>query len=175
MRYSIRKQTRQDFDARVRRLDPHYARTGQSSGAAKSRNRSPLVWSVFGFVWIYVTASVARNQAFLRDSLAQGNLSSDAQYAVMAGLGAMLAISAVMVLWHLSRVLVRRRERRGASTPILCGGALALALCYTPPSVLENGLQMLDPNTSKLLRTAQNTVSDGMGIDLGSVSFTSLN
>ncbi len=173
MRPMIRKQTQADFDARVRRLDPHYARTGRSrpSLAAETRADRPALAVLGGFTWIFVAVSISRNRETLRESLAAGTLNADMQWAVMAGLAAMLAATAVMLLVHALRFVARRKGKRGASGPLLIGAIAALALSHTPPSVVSAGIEMIDPNSRALLRTANKTVKDNMGVDLGSVRF----
>ena len=170
MRYTIRKQTQTDFEDRVRRLDPDFARHGhRPAGAGTKARPSPVGGSLLGFGWVYVAASVARNREYLQDSLGQGSLSAQSQTLVMAGLAAMLVLSALAILVHLGRVLLRGRGRRGNSGAILTGAAAALTLAYTPPSVMEVGLGLLDPHASALLQTASATV----GVDFENVAFVS--
>ncbi|ETX29111.1 hypothetical protein [Roseivivax isoporae] len=166
MRHVIRKQTKADFSARVMRIDPYYATHGKTWSDDRPKQRMPILSIGLGFGWLYLVAAVARNHDHVRTSLASGALPQHLHGWVMGGLSALLAISAVMVSLHLLRFALRPRGARGNSGPILAGGLAALALAYTPPSVVEAGMGFMDQNSQSLLRTANRHVEDHTGIDL---------
>ncbi|SFE00244.1 hypothetical protein [Roseivivax sediminis] len=167
MTHAIRKQTKADFAARVQRVAPGY---GRSRTAPPPQSGSPFALGLLGFAWIYLAVSVAQNRGHLHASIEASALPPHAQVWVMAGLAAMLAVSAVMVIVHLARLL--RRGHRGTSGSILAGGLFAMAFCHIPTGIFEAGIAMLDFNTSRLLRSAGATMQDGVGFDLVSISFT---
>ncbi|MHA6344047.1 hypothetical protein [Roseivivax sp. CAU 1761] len=125
---------------------------------------------------MYLVAGLARNQDYLRDSLAQSVLTPAGQNIVMAALGALLAVSAILILLHIGRFLLRPRGARGPSGPLLGGVLGALAVIYTPPGMVDFGLTLIDDNSRSLLSAANGKVEDTMGISLEKVAFvTALN
>ncbi|WP_417721456.1 hypothetical protein [Salipiger sp.] len=172
-KYAFRKMTQDDFAARVRRLDSGYGRTviGRTEAPVNER---PFLSILGGFVLAYVVISVARNREFLEDSLHQGNLPAQYHQVIFGVLAALLAISAVMVLYHLFRWTTKRGAKKRNSGSLLAGAMAAGVLIYTPASVFEAGFNMLDPNSRQIILAATSSVQETLpGVDFGSVAFVS--
>jgi hypothetical protein len=175
MRYSIRKQTHDDFKARVGRVDPAFARSGGRETQAAAAV-SPLPWIVAGFGWMYLAAGVARNRDAMAASLVQGSLPVQAHAWIMGAMAALLGITAILMVAHAARFALRRRGNRGTSGAILGGALGALVLSYMPAGTLQTGLGLLDDNSRGLILAANGTVKETVGLDFQGVAFvTALN
>ena len=170
--YTFRKMTQQDFQARVKRIDPEYYSHGEVKKTFSSPAR-PFMSLIMGFGWAYVVISVARNRSHIEHSLLQGNLPAEYHDFIFFILAALLAVSAVMLGIHLFRFLMSRRASTGKrnSGGLLVGALAAGALVYTPASVFDAGLGMIDQNSRSLIMAASSNVN----VDFASVSFVSSN
>ncbi len=170
--YTFRKMTQQDFKARVSRIDPEFSRHGEVKKSFSSPAR-PIMSLIMGFGWAYLVISVARNRGHIENSLLQGNLPAEYHDYVFFMLAALLAVSAVMLGIHLFRFLMARRASTNKcnSGGLLAGALAAGALVYTPASVFDAGLGMIDQNSRSLLVAASSTAN----IDLASIAFVSSN
>lgn len=172
-KYAFRKMTRDDFAARVRRVDPEF-HSGAGRCPAKRVKERPFLCMFGGFVLAYVVISVARNRDYLEESLRQGSLPAHMHGYVIGLLAAFLAFAFVAVLYHLGRWITRRGAEKRNSGGLLAGAVAAGALVYTPASVFEAGYGMLDPNSRKVLQSATSTVKGNLpGVDLASIVFVS--
>ena len=173
-RYAIRKQTHRDFESRLKRLDPHFARHGHTTYGKDMTPSRPVFWTLAGFGWFYLVISISNNKAFIEQSLLQGSLQQQHQNIIIAGLGAMLAISGVMLLLHLFRIFAKPGAKRSNSKGVLMGALAALALVYTPPSVFHAGYGMIDSNSRSLLLAAHSTVTNSVpGVDWDKIALVS--
>lgn len=172
--YAYRKQTRDDFTRRIRALDG-----GQNGGLLSGQGKDttekrPLVSLIMGFSWFYIVVTIATNRDKIEASLAQGSLPAEYHSMVFSGLAALLTVSGVYLLIHLFRLFTRAGAKRANSTGLVSGAALAVALIYTPPSVVEAGLGMIDENSRSILTAAQETVRETVpGVDFGSITLVS--
>lgn len=170
--YTFRKQTQQDFQQRVQRIDPYYFKHGDTKRTC-SRPARPLLSLVMGFGWAYLIFTVARNRTQIEESLRQGALPAQYHDYIFFMLAGLLSISAVMLGGHLLRFLMSRRASNGKrnSGGLLVGALAAGALAYTPADVFDNGLGLLHENSNALILAA----SEGVSVDLASISFVSSN
>lgn len=171
-KYAFRKMTQQDFQSRVKRIDPYYARGSQSNAAILNSGTSrPFVSLLMGFGWGYVCLAIARNRTAVEDSLLRGNLDEQYHDYVFYGLAAMLAISAVMLAIHFVRYTFtdKRSATKGNSGGLLFGAMLAAGLVYAPASLFEAAFGLLDDNSRSLIVAAAEAVPAG----LGNVAFVS--
>lgn len=173
-KYAFTKQTQGDFQARLKRVDPAFARHGHAAYAKNETPTRPVFWTLAGFGWFYLVISVARNKSYIRDSLAQGSLPSHYHDAIFAALAAILAVSAVILILHIVSFFAKRGPKRSNSRGILIGALAAGALVYTPPSVLQTGFGMLDPNAQSLLLAAHSGVKKSVpGVDWDNIALVS--
>ncbi|MBS0122738.1 hypothetical protein [Thetidibacter halocola] len=170
---SIRKQTQNDFQQRLRRVDPAFQRHG--GPLADATPRRPFLSLLAGFGGAYLVVMVASNKPVLESSLRQGALPGHLHDTVMMGLSALLAISFVMLGVHLFRFLVGRRgSKKSNSAALLTGVVGALALVYTPTSVWQTGLGMMDDNSRAIVLAASSSFSEVMPeLDFGTVTLAS--
>lgn len=134
----------------------------------------PIACTVLGFIWFYTVIMVAEKQAHLKASLVQGNLPAQYHEMVMAGLGALLAVSGVALAIHLLRYVARQGAKKSNSRGILTGAIVAAALVYTPPGVFEAGFGMLDMNSQQFLLAASSTVTANVpGVDWSAIQLVS--
>ncbi|MGR3272486.1 hypothetical protein [Thalassococcus profundi] len=170
-KYAFRKQTRSDFDSRLKRLDPAFSKHGHKAYQKDTTPERPILCALAGFGWFYLVIGIARNKAYIQDSLLQGSLAPQHQDLVVSGLGALLAVSGVMILLHLVRFFLKSGPRRTNSRNLLMGATAALALVYTPPSVFQAGLGMMDENSRSLILAAHSTVKSSVpGVDWDKVA-----
>ncbi|EIE52322.1 hypothetical protein AL036_04740 [Salipiger aestuarii] len=164
--------TRQDFNSRVKRIDPYYA-SGNSSNASvlNADTARPFLWLLVGFGWAYVCLAVARNRDVIEHSLLQGRLAHEHHAYVFYGLAAMLGISAVMLAIHFVRYTFtdKRSATKGNSGGLLFGAMIAAGIVYTPASVFEAAFGLLDDNSRSLIVAA----TEAVPVDFGSVAFVS--
>lgn len=171
-KYAFRKLDKDDFSARVRRIDPHYARTGGQT-SAKGEER-PFLSMIGGFFWAYLVISIAHNHDYIENSLRQGNLPQHMHVWVFGGLAALLAISGVFLLLHLGRWIMRRDAAKRNSGGLLMGALAAGVLVYTPASVYEAGLGMMDDRSRNILLAASGSVSESLSqVEFNTVAFVS--
>ena len=170
--YTFRKLTQQDFKARVGRVDASVSRRGAATTTFSSPAR-PLVSLILGFGWAYLVIAVSRNRGHIEHSLLQGSLPAEYHDHVLFMLAGLLAMSAVMLGLHLFRFLMARRTSAGKrnSGGLLAGALAAGALVYTPPSVFDAGLGLIDENSRALFTAASSTTK----IDFAAISLAASN
>ncbi|MFZ5963861.1 hypothetical protein ACOXXX_12985 [Thalassococcus sp. BH17M4-6] len=173
-KYAFRKQTRGDFESRLKRLDPAFADGTGLRSKTDATQRRPGLSMLAGFGWFYVVILIANRKDQIRDSLSQGTLPADYHDMIIIGLGAVLAVSGVMLLLHLFRVLTGSGNKRSNSKGLLTGATAAFALIYTPPSVVDTAIGMLDSNSRSILMAAHSTVTSSVpGVDWNNVTLVS--
>lgn len=165
-KHAFRKMTQDDFQTRIRRVDPGYVQAVQrQEPATRAGSSRPVLSLLIGFGWAFVCLAIARNRDVIETSLLRGKL--DAQYHayIFYGLAALLAISAVMLAMHLLRYVFTCKggTRKGNSGGLLFGAMLAAGVVYTPDSVFEAAFGLLDTNSRSLIVAA----ADKMPVDLG--------
>lgn len=173
--YAIRKMTHADFDARVKRVDPKFARLGHQATAASTARaaKRPILSGLVGFVWAGIVIAVARNQAQIADSLAQGSLPQEYHVYVFGMLAALLAVSGVVAVMHLLRCVGRRAGERGNSLSLVTGIVAAVVLTQVPAEVYETGLGLLDENSRNVMLAAGNSVRGPAGLEISGTTFLS--
>ncbi|EPX80394.1 hypothetical protein [Salipiger mucosus] len=175
-RAAFRKMTRDDFDARLGRMNADQSRGAGSKARRNADREHPFLYLLAGFGSAYLVMTVARNREAIEASLRQGSL--PAQYGdwVLGGTAALLAVSAVMLGLHVFRLVLRRGTDRRNSGGLLAGVIAAGALIHTPPSVVDAAYGMLDGNSRDLIVAATSSVQDNFpGIDFSTAAFTSSN
>lgn len=172
-KYAFRKQTHDDFTARLHRLSSQHG-VSPTTGHGSARDQHPYLMMMTGFLWAYFMFSVARKRDHIEISLAQGSLPERYDDYVVYGLAALLTISAVMLALHLLRFLIARRgARRGTPSGRLLVGALAAAtLVYTPAGVYETAFGLLDGNAQALILTASEGMATVLPAELTTASLT---
>ncbi|KMK67526.1 hypothetical protein [Puniceibacterium sp. IMCC21224] len=174
MKYAFRKQSKTDFNDRLRRLNSSHGSAGSYRQGADTNSARPILFTLLGFAWFYTVITVAERKSHLKLSLVQGNLPAQYHDMIMAGLGALLAVSGVMLVLHLVRYLMKRGAKRSNSGGILVGALVAATLVYTPPSVFEAGFGMLDSNSRSLIMAASSTVTGNVsGLDWSAIQLVS--
>ncbi|MDO6587876.1 hypothetical protein Q4543_20390 [Salipiger sp. 1_MG-2023] len=171
-KHAFRKMTQDDFQARIKRVDPCYVQASRRPEATTPPAPSrPFVSLLLGFGWAFVCLSVARNRDSIETSLLRGKLDTQYHDYIFYGLAALLAISAVMLAMHLLRYLFActRGATKGNSGGLLFGAMLAAGFVYTPDSVFEAAFGLLDTNSRSLIVAA----ADKMPVDLGNIAFVS--
>ncbi|SDI08881.1 hypothetical protein [Alloyangia pacifica] len=172
--YAVRKVTHADFEARVRRIDPQFSRLGaRDAGAIARPSKRPIISGIFGFLWAGMVIAVARNQAAIETSLLKGSLPQEYHVYIFGTLAALLAVSGVMVIMHLLRVVSRRGTARSNSAGILVGIAAAAMMSMVPAQTYEAGLGLLNENSRGLIETASNSVRGSGGLDIRGATFVS--
>ena len=164
----IRKQTRGDFDTRVRRVDPFYAATGASRRPG-TLVKCRLCWALLGFAWVTTAIAVAQRPDQLKASLAAGSLPPEMQHAVMSGLAILLCLSAVGLAVHLVRAAFRRTRGAQTSRPILAGGLAALMVAHAPAGVVEASLAQMVPASQDLVQSVAAKAS-ALGLNFGALA-----
>ncbi len=150
MARTFRKQTHDDYLARVSRVN--------ASFLATHRDRShehPIAFGLLGFLWFYLVLSIATRKSDILSSLQSGALPEDMHNLVLSVIAVMLGTSLVVLIYHLARFVIRQHDRRN-SGGLVFGAIAALGLTLTPPAVLEAGYGLLDDNTRTLVATTQN-------------------
>lgn len=159
---------------RVHAVDPAQARGLLQRPGKDNTQRRPFVSAIMGFSWFYVVVTIAINRSKIEESLLQGSLPAEHHSFVFNALAALLTVSGVFLLMHFARIFKRAGAKRANSTGVLSGAAMAVALIYTPPSVVDAGVGMLDGNSRQLLEVAQNTVRDTLpGVDFAGIALVS--
>ncbi|MBE9636442.1 hypothetical protein [Salipiger mangrovisoli] len=170
--YAVRKVTHADFEARVRRIDPQFATQGAAVAGTPARtSKRPLVSGLCGFLWAGVVIAVARNQPAIEASLLQGSLPEQYHVYIFGAIAALLAVSGVMVMMHLLRVVSRRGSARSNSAGLLAGIAAAAVMSLIPAHVYETGLGLLDENSRDMIVSASNSVRATSGLDIRGATF----
>ncbi|WP_226623778.1 hypothetical protein [Alloyangia pacifica] len=165
--------THADFEARIRRIDPQFAKHGGSEAATSRASTRPLVSGLFGFAWAGVIIAVARNQDSLKSSLLQGSLPSEYHVYVLGAVAALLAVSGVLVMMHLLRAIGGRGTARGNSAGVLTGIAAAVTLSMIPAQTYEAGLGLLNENSRAMLVSASNSVRATSGLEIPGATLVS--
>lgn len=153
------------FQARIKRVDPHFARHGVSKRQYTNINKRPVLSVLMGFGWVYFVVSIAKNRDMVKSSLAQGTLGADVQLWIMGGLGLFMILSLFMIAFHTSRFFLKGRDQRGASGSILLGGLAAIMLLSTPPSAYQTITDGVLSGSSGVLMAALDTAGQN-GVDL---------
>ena len=164
---TIKKQTHRDFRHRIRRVDPHFYRTGNCV-QHDARVSRPVGAAVLGFAWAYLIVSLSQNRSVLETSLQQGNLPEHLHMWIMGGLASFIIVSLVVYGAHLLRFLFQSGARRMNSGSILLGSMAALMMIFIPPEAWKAAFEMLDENSQAIIIAA----SDSMEIDLPDVTLT---
>lgn len=159
MTQPFRKLTQKDFQSRIARVDPFFARHGVCRIKPATRVSNPLLWTTLGFGWIYLVITIGRRRAWLEESLSQGSLPDHMRDWILAGLAALIGVTAVMLMLHLARFLFRRRGQRGASGNILAGAIGALMLVNAPVDTFT-GASGLGANMGEFLSAALDSRHD---------------
>lgn len=171
---SFRKQDHTDFRRRVKTVDPVFYRWGEKGTRRDATVQRPIGSTILGFGWAYLIVAVANNRQLIESSLRQGNLTQDVQGCIMMVMAGLLAASGIMLLLHLFRYFAKGGAKRRNSGGLLIGALGALVLSYTPASVWNMGLQMMDGNSRAFVQTASSTVNDAIpGLNLSGVAFVS--
>ncbi|MFZ7093655.1 hypothetical protein [Primorskyibacter sp. 2E233] len=174
MTRTLTKQTHQDFQRRIKSIDPTFYRTGERGVVKDVTTSRPIGSALLGFGWAYIVVSVANNRGVIEGSLRQGSLPDHYHAYILMVLAALLAASCVMLLMHLFRFLTKSGGKKRNSGGMLVGVLGAMVLVYTPTSVWEAGFNMMDGNSRAFVQTASATMSDALpGINFGNVSFVS--
>lgn len=170
MARSFRKQDHTDFRRRVKTVDPVFYRWGEKGTRKDATVQRPMTSALLGFGWGYLVVAVANNRELIETSLRQGNLTRDIQGYIMMAMAGLLAASFVMLLLHLFRYVTKRGAKRRNSGGLLIGALGALVLSYTPASVWDFGLEMMDGNSRAFVQNASDVIP---GLDLSGVAFVS--
>ncbi|MFD1341754.1 hypothetical protein [Litorisediminicola beolgyonensis] len=174
MTQTFRKLTQSDFQSRIARVDPFFARHGVCRVARTQRVSNPVLWTVIGFGWIYFVVTIGRRRDWLEQSLAQGSLPEHMRDWVLAGLAALIGVTAVMMVLHLARFLLRRRGQRGASGNILAGALGALMLVNAPADMLTGGAQGMGGSVGAFLTAAlDSTHTPDASLDVSDIRLVS--
>ncbi|MCT4556097.1 MAG: hypothetical protein N4A53_15550 [Pelagimonas sp.] len=158
MAQSFRKLTRRDFQKRANRVAPGYAGDLLSKVQNDQSPSHPILSAGMGFLWGYLTLSIATRRAEIEGSLTQGSLPAQTQHWVMMALAAFVTVSAVMLVLHLIRMVILRGGKRSNSRGVLIGAVLAGGVIYSPPELWETGGLLIDAKTHSLLRGASEQV-----------------
>ncbi|APZ54956.1 hypothetical protein [Salipiger abyssi] len=173
-KYAFRKMTRDDFNTRVKRLDPQYFQHGDTKPVATCRATAhPYLCLLLGFGWAYLIFAIAGKRSLIETSLMRGSIPVQYHDYIFYALAALLAVSAVMLAIHVLRYVCLRRGRPGRSNSggLLVGAAAAAALAYMPSSVLEAGFGLLDDNSKTFIMATSQGVREAMPAELTSVAF----
>lgn len=172
--YAFRKMTQADFRDRVRRIDASSSRKGQSERPEKG-SRRPFLNMLTGFGGAYIVMTVARNREAIEINLAGSSLSASQQHVVLLALAVFLAVAAVALGINIFRWTMSRPKtiKRSNSSGVILGTFLAAALIYTPASVVEAGMGLLDDNSRSLLMAASEGVKSAVPVSAASIAFVS--
>ncbi len=169
------KLTHRDFRHRIRRVDPHFYRTGNCVNQDARKTR-PIGATLLGFGWAYLIVSLSTNRPVIEASLRQGAIDPQYHDWIMAGLASLIAVSFIMLGTHVFRFLFQNGARRTNSGGLLIGCSVALVMIYTPPEVWQAGFQMMDENSQAFIQSASASMDIEMPeVDLSQVSFVSSN
>ncbi|WP_121629770.1 hypothetical protein [Tropicibacter alexandrii] len=174
MQRTFRKLSHADFRQRVKVVDPAYYRWGDGANRVDHTRQRPVASALMGFGWAYLTITIANNREMIESSLQQGNLPVEYHSWVFSGLAAFMGITGVMLALHLARYLLKSGGKKRNSGGILLGALGAMILVYTPASVWQTGMGMLDDNSRGLMMQASATVEEVLpNVDFGKVTFVS--
>jgi hypothetical protein len=146
----LRKQTHADFRLRVQRVDPAFHRHGAEAAtpaAALAPGRTPRLAALTGFGWVALLCLVAGNRPAIAAALERAALPDPLPVWALAGLGALLAASVVLLARHLLVAVLRRGAARRHSAALLIGGALAFGLAQLPGDLYRQGFDHLEQTT----------------------------
>ena len=161
MKRSFRKLNRDDFSARIDTVQRAY---NQRTPYAYRRDRTgerPVFWTFFSLVWTYVAIFISFNRPQVDSFLSAKKIPAHLHDPILSALAAALAVSAILLVVHILRALIRTRGYYNSGS-ILLGFALAAGLHLTPSSVYQSLFGMLDDDTQDVLAT---TASKVMSID----------
>lgn len=168
----LTKQTRNDFQNRVKRIDPQFHRMGEAAYASDKAPRRRTVSVLMGFGWVYLVAAIGTNRDHIATSLEQGSLPAAYHDHVFMGLTVLLAASCVLLCMHVVRYFLKSGNRSRNSGGILVGAMGALAVFYAPTDVWTAGFGMMDGNSKNLLLTASAALEETFpGINVDSMTY----
>lgn len=168
----LTKQTKQDFQNRVKRVDPQFHRMGEAAYASDKTPRRRTVSVLMGFGWVYLVTAIATNRDHIEASLRQGSLPATYHDHIFMGLTVLLAASCVLLCLHVFRYFFRSGNRSRNSGGILVGAMGALAVFYTPAHVWTAGYGMMDGNSQNFLLTASAALEETFpGINVDSMTY----
>lgn len=173
MKRNVRKLGQQDFRDRLQRVDGHFARHGYAKTIVRNRNERPWLWTVIGFIWIFLVVSIAENRDYLEASLAQGSLQAEFRDYIFYALTGLVMVSVVALGFHLLRFLFKRRDFRGASGSILAGALGAVMLTQAPPTLLKDSANAVFGTGQVLAGMIGDPGIPAPGIDISNVDYVS--
>lgn len=157
MTRTFRKLGKNDFQARLKRIDGLQGGHGGSQGS--NRRDKPLFSALLGFGWFYAALGIGMNKTKIEASLAQGNLAANVQTYIVGILAVLLIITAVMLCVHVFRFVVGGRARRN-SGGLVMGAIGAIGFVSAPPELWSLGYDLLDNNAQMIVYNIQNTIAD---------------
>lgn len=174
MMRTFRKQTRQDFRGRVKRIDPKFYRMGDRAYAKDKTPRRRLLSVLTGFGWAYVVMAVATNKDQVAAALAQQGVPAVHHGTVFIGLAVLVAVSCVLIGVHGLRFMLHHGNRGRNSGGLLAGALAAVTLFHAPTALWQTGFGLMDNHSQTLLQTASTAIEKQFpGVGIGTLTFVS--
>jgi hypothetical protein len=184
MRHVQRKQDRNDFNARIQRLDPAFARLPAKAreerqpwemGSRSSRkSNSPIMMTGLGFGLALTALFTANNPDTVQDLLVRSGWPVQFVHYAMNGITLIIVGLIVFYLANMIRIVNRRATGRGNAAGLVVGAVAAIGVSNMDPTHLETGLQYAGfESPADVLTFAQAKTSDIAKIDWTSVVMVS--
>lgn len=184
MRPVQRKQDRNDFNARIQRLDPAFARLPAKAreerqpwemGRRSSRkSNSPVMMTGLGFGIALTALFTANNPDTVQDLLVRSGWPLEFVHYAMNGITLFIVGLIVFYLANMLRVVNPRATGRGNAAGLVVGAVAAIGVSNMDPTHLETGLQYAGfESPADVLTFAQAKTSDIANIDWTSVVMVS--
>jgi hypothetical protein len=161
---TTKKQTKADFQRRVKSVDPAFARFGDAAHARDTRKHRPFLSLMAGGIWVYLMAWTMTSYDQIKYSLTLGNIDPSHHGYVFAALAFFLIISLVAILGHAYRFAFRKGASKSNSGRLLTGAICGLAVFYTPSSVWQNSMDLAQQDPQVLFTLASAKVNQSISL-----------
>lgn len=180
MRRVVRKQDRNDFNARIQRLDPSFAATPSKARdarkpwelgtSASGKSSHPVMMSGLGFGLALAALFAANNPETVQALLVRSGWPVQFIHYATNGLGLLILGLIVFYLMNVVRLVKPRTTGRLDSAGLIVGAVAAIAVSNLDQAHLQSGLQYAGfESPADVLTFAQARTSDIANIDWTSV------
>ncbi len=184
MKHVQRKQDRNDFNARIQRLDPAFARIPAKArderqpwemGSRSSRKSNrPVMMTGLGFGLALTALFTANNPDAVQNLLVRSGWPLEFVHYAMNGIALLIVGLVVFYLANMIRIVNPRATGRGNAAGLVVGAVAAIGVSNMDPTHLQTGLQYAGfENPTDVLTYAQAKTSDIANIDWTSVVMVS--
>lgn len=184
MKHVQRKQDRNDFNARIQRLDPAFARLPAEAreerkpwemGSRSTRkSNSPVMMTSVGFGIALTALFTANNPDAVQDLLVRSGWPLEFVHYAMNGIALLIVGLIVFYLANMIRIVNPRATGRGNAAGLVVGAIAAIGVSNLDQTYLQTGLQYAGfASPAEALTFAQAKTSQIVNIDWTSVVMVS--